>query len=114
QIWRSPGILTSVSPTRGLEILLDSPDGRPVLWLSGFVDPSTAPELRETLMGLIDEGHRRIDIDLGNVTFMDSSGIGALAHAYRPGAELTVRNPVPIVMRELVMCGLDRLVTIAS
>ena len=103
-----------MSPAHALQISVDEPDGDPVLRLSGFVDPSTAPQLRETLLGLIDRGQLRIEIDLREVTFMDSSGIGALAHAYRRGAELVLRNPVPIVMKELVMCGMDRLVTITQ
>lgn len=101
-----------MSPAHSLEILTEESDGHPVLWLTGFVDPSTAGQFRETLMELIDRGQMHIEIDISGVTFMDSSGIGALAHAYRRGAELVVRNPVPIVMRELVMCGMDRLITI--
>jgi len=96
----------------GLEISVDLSGRDPVLVLTGYVDQSTASQLRDALTGLIDQNHERLTIDVEGVTFMDSSGIGALAGAYKRGAHVTVRRPSPTVMRELVMCGLDRLVAI--
>ena len=85
---------------------------QPVVTLHGYLDPHTAPTVRKTLLDLVEEGRRRITVDLADVKLMDSSGVGALAHAYRSGAVITVTNPQPIVLRELVMCGFDRLVKI--
>ena len=98
--------------TSGLRISVDEGEDRALVTLAGFVDPSTAPELRTTLTRLVEGGQRRLEIDLRQVSFMDSSGIGALATAYKLGAAITVREPSAIVMKELVMCGLDRLLTI--
>ena len=96
----------------GLDISIDFSGRDPVIVLSGYVDHSTTGKLREALTELIDANHERLTIDVEGVTFMDSSGIGALATAYKRGAHVTVRHPSPTVMRELVMCGLDRLVAI--
>jgi len=96
-----------------LDISIDLTERDPVIVLSGYVDQSTVQQLRDALMELLDSHHDRVTIDVEAVTFMDSSGIGALASAYKRGAHVTVRKPSPTVLREIVMCGLDRLVEIA-
>jgi anti-sigma B factor antagonist len=37
-----------------------------------------APRLKEALIALVSKGNRRIVLDLSDVTFIDSSGLGAL------------------------------------
>ena len=43
----------------------------------------TAPKLGSRLLGLADEGKRVVVVDLSEVTFMDSTGIGVLLNALR-------------------------------
>ena len=50
-----------------------------VLGVSGEVDVFTAPQLRQRLLDLIDEGRRHLVIDLRPTEFLDSTGLGALA-----------------------------------
>ena len=71
---------------------------------SGEVDRDTAGELRRHLaeaLELAGRGHIDVDVDLAQVTFMDSSGIGALLAAHRlaagAGTTLRVRDAVPTV-----------------
>ena len=47
----------------------------------GDVDALTAPKLGRRLLGLAEEGKTRLVVDLSNVTFMDSTGIGVLLNA---------------------------------
>lgn len=77
--------------------------------LSGVIDASTVDALRGVLIDLTDQGGARIEIDLAHVDLVDSTGIGALAEAYRRGADITLRNPSPVTMRQLVMSGVDRI-----
>ncbi len=49
-----------------------------VLAIRGEVDIYTAPRLRESLVDLVNEGVRRIVVDLEGVDFLDSTGIGVL------------------------------------
>jgi anti-sigma B factor antagonist len=42
------------------------------------LEASNAPELRDLLLGKIAEGNDQILLDLGKVSFMDSSALGAL------------------------------------
>lgn len=54
-----------------------------VLRVSGEIDVYTAPQLRERLVTLIMEGDHRVIIDLENVGFMDSTGLGVLVGALK-------------------------------
>lgn len=49
-----------------------------VLRVAGEIDVYTAPELRERVIGLIDDGTRHVIADLRDVDFVDSTGLGAL------------------------------------
>jgi anti-sigma B factor antagonist len=49
-----------------------------VLRVAGEVDVYTAPQLRERMTRLVDDGARHIIADLRGVTFLDSTGLGAL------------------------------------
>ncbi len=53
-----------------------------VLRVSGEVDVATSPELRRELHQLVDRGGP-IVVDLHEVTFIDSSGLGVLVGALR-------------------------------
>lgn len=41
-----------------------------------------ADALHDTVRGLVQQGHRRIVVNLGEVSYMDSSGLGALVSAH--------------------------------
>lgn len=49
-----------------------------VLEVGGEVDVYTANPLRVRLVELIDDGARKIVVDLGRVDFLDSTGLGVL------------------------------------
>lgn len=52
-----------------------------VVLLDGEVDLYTAPTMREGLAELIRAGHHHLVVDLCNVGFLDSSGLGVLIDA---------------------------------
>jgi anti-sigma B factor antagonist len=49
-----------------------------VVEVSGWIEIASAPQLRDTLIALIDEGHLHLVIDLSEVAFLDSTGLGVL------------------------------------
>ena len=53
-------------------------NGWTVVEVDGDVDIHTAPMVRDATIGLLDEGHSHLVLDLGFVTFMDSMGLGAV------------------------------------
>lgn len=52
--------------------------GATVIAVSGEIDVYTAPKLREKLFRLIEGGTYRLILDLEDVEFLDSTGLGAL------------------------------------
>ena len=49
-----------------------------VIKLKGEVDIYTAPRLREAIAEAVDEGHYKIVVDLEDIDFLDSTGLGVL------------------------------------
>lgn len=49
-----------------------------VVEVSGWIEIGSAPQLRETLIDIIDKGHVHLVIDLSSVVFLDSTGLGVL------------------------------------
>jgi len=54
-----------------------------VLSVGGEIDIHTAPQLRQRLFEIADSGASRIVVDLQQVDFMDSTGLGELVGALR-------------------------------
>jgi len=55
-----------------------APDGVTIVRLSGRLDLLTAAQLKQDLSKIVGDGQSRLVIDLDAVTFIDSSGLGAL------------------------------------
>jgi anti-sigma B factor antagonist len=72
--------------------------------LSGEVDTAVAAPIQQALAGLVRDGHTRLLIDLTEVSFIDSTGLGILLHTLRKlrrcGGRLAVACPDPM-MRQL-------------
>jgi anti-sigma B factor antagonist len=49
-----------------------------VVEVSGWIEIGSAPQLRETLISVIDKGYVQLVIDLSGVVFLDSTGLGVL------------------------------------
>lgn len=56
--------------------------GLTVVKISGEIDVFTSPRLREMLLDIIDSGAAHLVVDLGEVTFLDSTGLGVLVGIY--------------------------------
>jgi anti-anti-sigma factor len=77
------------------------------LTATGEIDQETAPMLAEHLHRAIDDRDGRIVIDLGAVTFMDSSGVHALVTAFESAlARLRLGRLIPAVRRVLELTAL--------
>ena len=83
--------------------------------LEGELDHHSAESVRAELETLIANPHvKRLVLDLGKLTFMDSSGIGVVLGRYRTlakrGGGVTVRSPNAHVDRIFAMSGLYQIV----
>ena len=99
----------------GLAIGVEPGEAATLVVLRGDLDLATAPELRECLVKVIDDGSR-IVIDLEAVDFLDSAGlgilVGGLKRARTRGGELELVCSSREVLKPLEITGLDRVFTI--
>jgi anti-sigma B factor antagonist len=87
-----------------------------VVSLRGEIDAMTAPKLGSRLFGLADEGMRGVVVDLTEVTFMDSTGIGVLLNAVRHfrlrHTQMVLVCPTARVMRPFEVAGLLDIISV--
>jgi anti-anti-sigma factor len=71
------------APVKGLEILRGESAGRPILRLRGRLTLGEGSRiLRKAIGELSAQGHKHILLDLTDVSYVDSSGLGTLVAAY--------------------------------
>ena len=87
-----------------------------VLSLAGELDLADAPALREALRRAVECSPRRLVVDLAQVTFVDSTILGALVEARSAlgGDAFALAAPGLEVRRALEVSGLDRHFTIET
>ena len=66
-----------------LTITTREAEGRTVVSVAGEIDVYTAPRLREEITELVAAGTYDIVIDMSEVEFLDSTGLGVLVGAHR-------------------------------
>ncbi len=71
-------------------------DNHVVVNLSGSIYVEEASQIRESLIGYIEKGHKTFVVDLGNVDYIDSSGLGTLVaiqkRALQNGGSVIIKN----------------------
>lgn len=79
-----------------------------VVKVSGELDMSSVPELRDRLCGLVADPSHEVIVDLSDVTFMDCSTLGLLMSARaRLGDRMWLRGVPPSVSWLLRLAGLQ-------
>ncbi|TXC81875.1 anti-sigma factor antagonist [Metabacillus litoralis] len=59
-----------------MKIDINKEDDKTVVLVAGEIDAYTAPKLREALLPLAEEENPQISVNLKNVSYMDSTGLG--------------------------------------
>jgi anti-sigma B factor antagonist len=87
-----------------------------VLSLAGELDLADAPAVREALRRAVERAPKRLVVDLTEVTFVDSTVLGALVEARSAlgGDAFALAAPGLEVRRALEVSGLDRHFTIET
>lgn len=105
-----------VPPDFSCELFVDEVPA--VVLVSGEVDFASVPKLRECLDQLIDRELERVDLDLRNVRFMDSVGLGLLVATHKRleaiGGTLRILHPQVFVLKVLKVSGVDRFLEVIS
>jgi anti-sigma B factor antagonist len=91
-------------------------DDQYVISLAGEVDLYTAPEFKQQLLDVIDQGAKEVIVDLTNTTFIDSTTLGVLVGGVKrlrtnEGQLALVCNDRNIT-KIFEITGLDRVFTI--
>ena len=93
-------------------------DGGVVVGVVGELDLATAPQLRDSLVALSEEGQTQVVLDLTRLSFIDSTGLSvlvmALNRARADGGSVLLRNPSQSVLRILEITGLVSVFTIEN
>ena len=93
------------------------PGPQTTLILGGELDPATAPVLEGRLDELAaDPAVTSVVLDLGGISFLDSSGLRVLVAANErlrnQSSELVLRSPSANIRRVLEVTGLTELITV--
>lgn len=87
-----------------------------MLSVAGELDVVGGPELRQSVMVEMREGHTHLVLDLSGVDFIDSFGlgvvVGALKRARLLDGDVQLVVPEPRVRRVFEVCDLDRVFTL--
>jgi anti-anti-sigma factor len=87
-------------------------DGVAVAEMVGDLNLLCASDVRTGLAAAVNDGHRRLVVDLGQINFIDSSGLGALISglksARQAGGDLRIASPGEQARVVLKLTTLDR------
>ena len=95
------------------EITAETDGPMPVLLLAGEMDLRAATDLREALLKTLTEGNGSVLLDLGDLSFIDSTIISVLIMARKradqSNGEVRLRNVPGRIQRILAITGIDSL-----
>ncbi|WP_100374539.1 STAS domain-containing protein [Bacillus sp. FJAT-45037] len=99
-----------------LEITHKSLDNKEFVSVTGEIDAYTAPKLREALTPLAQQENKRIVVEMSNVQYIDSTGlgifVGILKLADANGGSLVLTGVTDRVYRLFAITGLDEVIEI--
>lgn len=95
-----------------LTITSRSVDDFDVIEIGGEIDVYTAPRLRESIVTAVEAGHNRLIIDVQQVQFLDSTGLGVLVGALKrvraDGGSLDIVCTQERILKIFEITGLDK------
>jgi len=87
-----------------------------VLSVGGDLDVVGAPDMRQAVVTAVAEGSRLLALDLSELDFVDSFGLGAVVGALKRvrqrGGELALVCPSSRIRRVFEICDLDRILAL--
>jgi anti-sigma B factor antagonist len=88
-------------------------DGASLIDLEGEIDVYTAPNLKQQIINLLDEGVRHVTVNLTDVEYLDSTALGVLIGGLKRLRErdgsLDLICPNPRIKRVFEITGLDKI-----
>jgi len=89
-----------------------------VVLVAGEIDAYTAPKLREELLALAEEGNKSITVNLQDVSYLDSTGLGVFVGLFKQlkekGGELKLIQLSDRLKRLFEITGLSKVMNISA
>jgi anti-sigma B factor antagonist len=105
-----PQLQNDAAEPQPLTVEVQDDDGVPVLVVRGELDVYSAPALDAAVDEVLQNGARSLVLDLGDVGFIDSSGLRSMIRARKEAGSGTdavrIRNPQAATVRLLDITGL--------
>jgi anti-sigma B factor antagonist len=109
--------MAETQPTEPLGVRLERDGDSALVAVEGEVDIATAPTLRASILEALD-GAGQLILDLGRVTFLDSTGLTVLMGAFKrcrnDGIRFSIARPQARVRQVFAQTGLDTVFTITE
>ena len=88
------------------------------VYLKGELDHHAVSRIKDTIdLQIINTPVKKLVLDMSEVTFMDSSGIGLIVGRYNRirsiGGSMAIKNPGQSLLKILKMSGIDKLMKIS-
>jgi anti-sigma B factor antagonist len=64
----------------GFSVEIEEKENYPILYVKGEIDIYTCPALQEKIKEIIDTGQSQLILDLDDLQYIDSTGLGTIAH----------------------------------
>jgi anti-sigma B factor antagonist len=94
----------------------DKPKVETVIYVAGELDFHTAPALRKEILALLNDGVNRLVLDVGQLDFIDSSGLSVIIAGFKrykeSGGELILRSLTERTRRVLEVSGLNKVLVV--
>ena len=101
-----------------MQISQTSNPDRHLIAVSGEVDLASSPQLDDAIISALDSGAKAVAIDLTDVSFMDSSGLGVIVRGLKRCREAEIDLDLVItnerVLKVFGITGLDQVIPIHS
>jgi anti-anti-sigma factor len=93
-------------------------DKRAIVEVGGFLDAHTVVEFEDQMNGLLEQGASQVVIDLAELNYISSAGIGAMMglvqRLRRQGGDMVLLRPNTKVQKILAMLGFTEIFKIAQ
>lgn len=101
-----------------LDINVNQLGNKSTCTLTGEIDAYTAPQLKEAILPLTMQAEHIVEVDLENVSYMDSTGLGVFISALKSTkehqSELKLVNLQDRVLRLFKITGLDEIMDLKA
>ena len=100
-----------------MEITVEKMKRCELVTVAGRIDSATAPELEDTLLGLVQSGQKNIAVNLRHTDYISSAGLKALLSALMkvrkaiPPGNIVISQISPELKESFDLVGFDRLFT---